>query len=373
MPDLTCPLWARVVTGVALLMAERVGMHGLYEVRSNNMNSRTDRPTGVRRLARQRVRARAVRRPILPYAAMAIALATVLVLSLALAARAAPPDVFPATIPLPVGYQPEGVATGRGLVLYAGSLVDGAIYRADLRTGAGGLLYAGEPGRVSVGLSYDPRTDQLYVAGGPTGEAYVHDGTTGEPIASYPLTAPGTFVNDVVVARAAAYFTDSFRPYFYRLPLAPDGSLPDPPAVQEVMLGGEWVQGTGFGANGVDATPDGAWLVIVNSTAGTVYRVDPETGDANEIALDGGDVLNGDGILLQGTTLYVVQNQLNQVAVIELAPDLSSGTIVRYITDPAFDVPTTLAGFGNALYAVNARFGEPNPDMLEYDVVRVLR
>jgi hypothetical protein len=76
---------------------------------------------------------------------------------------------------------------------------------------------------------------------------------------------------------------------------------------------------------------------------------------------------------LQGTTLYVVQNRLNQIAVIELAPALSSGTIVGHITNPDFDVPTTLARFGNALYTVNARFGEPSPEALEYDVVRVLR
>ena len=44
------------------------------------------------------------------------------------------------------------------------------------------------------------------------------------------------------------------------------------------------------------------------------YRgVDPVTGIATRITLVGGSVLNGDGILLHGKTLYVVQNQLNQI------------------------------------------------------------
>ena len=86
-------------------------------------------------LAEPRTRVRAAKRPKLAYGAIVIALAAALVPSVALAVRAAPPDVFPSLISLPTGFQPEGVATGRGTALYAGSLVDGAIYRADFRSG----------------------------------------------------------------------------------------------------------------------------------------------------------------------------------------------------------------------------------------------
>jgi hypothetical protein len=54
-------------------------------------------------------------------------------------------------------------------------------------------------------------------------------------------------------------------------------------------------------------------------------------------------VTTGDGILLQGRTLYVVRNRMNRIAVIELTPDLASGTVVGVITNPPFDVPTTIA------------------------------
>jgi hypothetical protein len=83
-------------------------------------------------------------------------------------------------------------------------------------------------------------------------------------------------------------------------------------------------------------------------------------------------VTAGDGILLDGKTLYVVRNRLNQIAVIHLEHDLASGQLVRSISDPAFRVPTTIAEFGKSLYAVNARFDVPNPGPdTDYDVVRV--
>ena len=77
----------------------------------------------------------------------------------------------------------------------------------------------------------------------------------------------------------------------------------------------------------------------------------------NEIDLGGQTVQNGDGILLLGRTLYVVQNSDNQIAVIALGKGLAAGTVARTITSPGFDVPTTIDRLGTRLYAVNARFG----------------
>jgi len=92
---------------------------------------------------------------------------------------------------------------------------------------------------------------------------------------------------------------------------------------------------------------------------------------ATQINLGGASVSAGDGLLLRGRTLYVVRNQLNQIAIIDLAPDLSSGEVVGTITNPNFDVPTTIAAFGNALYAVNARFNTPPTPSTTYSIVRV--
>lgn len=245
-------------------------------------------------------------------------------------AAAGPAKPFPASIPLPNGFRPEGIASGNGANFYVGSLANGVIFHGDLRTGEGEALVPGQQGLVSVRLWVDQRTNYLYVVGGPTGLARVYEAGSGAEVANFSLTSPGTFINDVMVTGTAAYFTDSFRPFMYRVPLTEEGFLPDPPMVEEIPLGGdfEFIAG-GFNANGIDAAPDGAWLVIVNSAVRDVYRVNPATGEATRIDLGGGSVPNGDGILLDGgKTLYVVQNANNQIAQIKLAPDLTSGEIV---------------------------------------------
>ena len=57
------------------------------------------------------------------------------------------------------------------------------------------------------------------------GERLAPDGAN---VASVELTSESTtFINDEVVTRQAVYFTDSFRPVYYRLPLMPNGTLPD--------------------------------------------------------------------------------------------------------------------------------------------------
>jgi hypothetical protein len=84
-------------------------------------------------------------------------------------------------------------------------------------------------------------------------------------------------------------------------------------------------------------------------------------------------VVNGDGIFLSGRTLFVVQNQNNQVASVRLDNDARHGTVLSRVTDPRFDVPTAVAPFGNRLYLVNARFDvAPTPDTT-YTVVAIAR
>jgi sugar lactone lactonase YvrE len=279
---------------------------------------------------------------------------------------------FPDVIPLPNGFQPEGIAAGTGTTFYVGSIPTGAIYEGDFLTGQGSILVPAQEGRNAIGLKFDQRTGLLFVAGGPSGYAYIYDTATGESVAAVQLSTDPSFINDVVITRDAVYFTNSFQPEIYRIPLESGGELPSSPQVQTIPLTGDYVFTPGaFNANGIAATPDGKTLIIVNSSEGALYRVDPLTGVATRIDLGGGNVQFGDGILLQGKTLYVVQNQLNQVAVVRLNSDLSAGTVESTLTNQSLRVPTTIARFGDALYAVNARFGTPPTSDTEYEVVRV--
>jgi sugar lactone lactonase YvrE len=277
---------------------------------------------------------------------------------------------FPEEIPLPTGFQPEGIDI-RGKTFYVGSIPTGAVYRGDLRTGTGSVLVPPQTGRAAIGLDVDAR-GRIFVAGGPTGQAYVYDSRTGASLASYQLAAGApTFVNDVIVTKDAAWFTESQQAVLYRVPIGPNGRLATQAEVETVPLTGDFQLAPGFNVNGIDATPSGKTLVVVQSNLGRLYTVDPNTGEADLVELSGGDVTFGDGILLDGRTLYVVQNQLNQVAVVRLDRGLASGTIVRLLTDPALDVPTTIAEFGRLLYAVNARFGTPDPGTAAYSVIRL--
>ncbi len=273
---------------------------------------------------------------------------------------------FPDTLQLPDGWQPEGIATGTGTTIYAGSLADGSIWKGDLRTGEGNVLVDGDD-RVAVGMKVD--RGLLFVSGGPTGSAYVYDARTGEEIDAFDLVDGPAFINDVTVTRDAAYFTNSQAAELYRVTLGP-GGVPTGD-VETLPLTGEWQQVTGFNANGIAATPDAGTLLVINSSTGTLYNVDPATGEA--VAVDTGGTLltQGDGILLRGKTLYVVRNQANEVVELRMSPDFLSATFVDAVSDPDFDVPTTIARQGSRLYAVNARFGTPPTPETEYDIVLV--
>jgi sugar lactone lactonase YvrE len=276
---------------------------------------------------------------------------------LASAALAAAP--FPETFPVPPGSQPEGIAAGKGTTVYVGSRANGSVYRADARTGRGAVLVPGQTGRRAFGLKL--ADGKLYVAGGPTGFGYVYDARTGANVAAHDFD--GAFVNDVTVTRRAAYFTDSQKPLLYVVPR--DGREPF-----SLQLTGdfEFVPDE-FNANGIAATPDGEKLILVQSFTGKLFTVDPDTG-ATEL-IDAPLLPNGDGILLVGPVLFVVQNQLNQIAAILLDRRLERGVRVATLTDPDFDVPTTVARLGLRLYAINARFNTPPTPETTYDVVKV--
>ena len=272
-------------------------------------------------------------------------------------------------IPLPDGFQPEGIAIGPGGTAYLGSLADGDIYTVDVRTGEGEIISQG-PGTPSVGLKID-QFGRLFVAGGTSGTARVIDSATGTLLADFELAPTPAFINDVILTHDGAWFTNSFAPELYFLPLEPSGGLPDEPVI--LPLTGEWVQQPGFNANGIAETPDHKALLVIQSATATLFRVDRETGEATKVDLGDASLPAGDGLLVVGRTLYVVQNQLNQVAVIRLDASGTTGVLVETLTDPAFRVPTTVARYGSGLFLPNARFGVPPTPDTEYEVVRIDR
>ncbi|GAA1557881.1 hypothetical protein GCM10009789_09140 [Kribbella sancticallisti] len=292
-------------------------------------------------------------------------------------AAAAP---FPASVPLPPEFSPEGIAIGKGNTFYVGSLADGDIYRGNLRTGKGAVFVDAPPGRIATGLKVEPKRPRLWVAGGPTGHAYVYSTRSGSPIADLVLRSGSpSFINDVVVTKGGAYFTDSLNPVLYHVPISPSGRIGVP---RTIALSGPAATISGdFNLNGITAPRNGKVLIVAHSGLGAVMTVDPRTGASQTIAITGGAITPGtpDGILLDGKTLWVVENFAERLVKIRLSSDLTSGRITAAITSELFRIPTTVAERGNRLAIVNARFdlglppplGTGIPPGTDYDVVQL--
>jgi sugar lactone lactonase YvrE len=272
---------------------------------------------------------------------------------------------FPTIIPLPDNWLPEGIAIGAAPLAYFGSRATGSIYRANLATGEGMIIHEG-PGAAfpAVGLKVDHRA-RLFVSGGSAGDGRVIHAVNGELLARYQFTTARSFINDVVLTPWGPFFTNSLEAALYHLPLDTNGQLPAPAAFVRVPLSGEWEQrGTATNANGIARTPDGTALLVVNSATQLLYRVDPSTGFAVTVDIGGYLLENGDGLLLDGNILYVVQNRLQILAAIRLNLEGTSGTLAARVElrDP-FNVPTTVAKYSNGaagdrLYLPNAKFGQ---------------
>jgi sugar lactone lactonase YvrE len=295
-----------------------------------------------------------------------------ILLTLVLMALAAPVALaqatYPETIALPNGFAPEGIEI-KGDTVYVGSVGTGAIWAGDLRTGHGGVIVTGAPGtRSATGIEYDHGL--LWVSGARFGNALVYDAKTGVLVQEIQLATgtAATFINDAVATQRGVYFTDSQRPVLYKV----ERTGHHVGQVTTIPLGGDYQHVAGqFNLNGIVATPNGKTLIAVQTVAKKLFTIDPETGVAKTIDIGSYDLTNGDGLLLDGRTLYVVQNRDNKVAVFELSHDLTKATFLRTITDPDLDVPTTIDQSGHRLYVVNARFGTTTPTDQAYQIVKL--
>jgi hypothetical protein len=276
----------------------------------------------------------------------------------------------PERIALPDGYRPEGIAAGKGRTVYVGSIPTGRVLEIDTKTGTSQEAVPARDEHAAIGLKYDRRADRLFVSGGPTGKAFVYDAESGDELAAFQLTAAGqdTFINDVVLTRRTAYFTDSRQPVIYAVSRDLSGVTP-------IALAGFPMTPNVNNLNGIEAVRKGRLLLAVQSSEGVLWRIDPATGSHSPVDLGGEELTNGDGLLLiRKRTLLVVQNRSNQIAVVRLAKDFRSGSVVGTITHDDFDVPTTVARKRGNLFLPNARFGTTapeSPDAAEYWITRV--
>jgi sugar lactone lactonase YvrE len=281
-------------------------------------------------------------------------------------AQAAHPDL---QIVLPGATSAEGIAKGAGSTFYAGDLFSGDIFRGDIRSRTVEKFIDNPPGRNALGLRVDVKDSLLFVAGGFDGRGYVYDTNTGATLATYQFSSAPSVINDVALTRAGAWFTNSSQAELYFVPIVKGR----PGKFTTLGLHGPAAEvRKGFNNNGIQATADGSTLIVAHSNQGALNTVDPATGESRAIA--GVEVPNVDGILLHGRTLYAVQNFSNQISEVRLRDHFRSGSVTKVVRSSLFDVPTTVARFGDRLATVNAKFdtGFP-PTATTFEVVVVDR
>ncbi len=270
-------------------------------------------------------------------------------------------------IVLPGATSAEGIASGAGSTFYAGDLFAGDIFRGNIKTGAVEKFIDNPPGRSALGLRVDVADKLLFVAGGFDGRGYVYHLKTGATLATYQFSTDPSVINDVAVTRTGAWFTNSSQAELYFVPIVKHRPGP----FRTLALSGPAAEVTpGFNNNGIQATADGSRLVVAHSDNAALNVVNARTGASRTI--EGLSLPNVDGILMEGRTIYAVQNFSNQIAEIRLSGHLTSGSVSKVITSSLFQIPTTVARFGDKLAAVNAKFDTgvpPTADSFEVTVV----
>jgi len=282
----------------------------------------------------------------------------------------------PETVALPDGFRPEGIASGPGTTYYAGSMANGRIVTGDLLGGPQSVLLPPADGRAIRGLYYDDRSNLLWFVGNVSTVQWVWaiNATTGALV--FGQFAPGGgFHNDLVVTDSYVYVTDSRVDRLVRVPLNPATGQPSG-NISFLALGGAWpVSPAGTtNANGIRELPDGS-LVLNNSRVGGLWQVDAATGVARAIPVNGGPgLIGGDGLEIDGTTLYDVRGSDQSSVAVLLLSRSGGGWTAKWAgarSDETLDVPSTTTLAGGWLWVINARFGNPSPLTIPYWITRI--
>jgi DNA-binding beta-propeller fold protein YncE len=255
--------------------------------------------------------------------------------------------------PTPAG-NPEGIAyQSSRRAFFVSITADGAIYRGTLGSDTVAPFIPGAAGKSGVGIKV--RGNRLYVAGGMTGTITVYDLSTRQAIATFQ-TGAGGFLNDLVVTRDGdVWVTDSFRPTLWHVTgeQVRAGSGTPQPIDLSTAFGttpGE------FHANGIVAL-NSHRFVVVDTTTGTLQRIDVSHGAATIRAITGVTLPGGDGMILDRGRLVVVQGgPPAQLSFVKLTRSGSQGSLLETRTSTNLAGPSTVARARKLYLVVNADF-----------------
>src|SRR5215208_329241 len=310
--------------------------------------------------------------------AIGVALVAALIVLMAFSASRGSADPRPDHYSLPTEARyPEGIAAeNKSGTFYVSSALDGSIYRGNVSNEQAELFLPGgeeeEDGRThATGLKLDD--GRLYVAGAQTAKVFVYDTSSGDLVRSFDAQGAG-FLNDVTVSPHSgdAYITDSFVPVLWRVPAEEVTGSPQTGELEPGLdLTGTPIAYTaGFNLNGIVATPNGRYLLTVQSNSGNLYRIDTQTKQVTQADLGGATLTNGDGLVLKGHTLYVIRNQ-GIITEVSLDGRFTSGRTKGDTSAASLDFPTTGALVRGRLLVVNSQFDEGFLDPSSPDVPEI--
>lgn len=266
-------------------------------------------------------------------------------------------------LPLPeAAAYPEGVAVDPATgAIYTNSANTGVVFKVDPDTGAvtriGDPLDLSDsrpakPVSVALGLKADGQ-GRLWIAGARSGSMHVVDIATGARLARFTTPEGPWLINDVALTADAAYFTDTLRPVLWRV--ARD-SVAD--AALEPWLSFEGTvlkYGEEPNLNGIVATPDGRYLIVVLMKVGRLFRIDTRTREVTAIVTGDSALDGGDGLALIGQRLFLVRQSAGEVVALDLSPDLSTATEAKRIKPAELAWPATVAVRGDRLIVANSQ------------------
>lgn len=250
---------------------------------------------------------------------------------------------------------PEGIAYDAASdTFFVGSASTGAIFQGDPVSGEITTFVTGggrEP-FTTLGLKADDQ-NRLWIAGGTSGQVLIYDLQTAEQTSTISTSGEGSpLLNDLVVTPSGdVYVTDSFRHVIYKIPAGTET------AESWLDLTGTVVEyEDGVNINGIVVTPDESYLLVVQMNTGRLYRVDVANKEVSEVDLGGETLAGGDGLVLDGQTLYAVLQTSNEVVSVDLSEDFSSGTLTSRVQDESLAYPATATKVKDRLLVVNAQF-----------------
>ncbi len=255
---------------------------------------------------------------------------------------------------------PEGLAYSFNTnSLYTGSMMHGTLYRAGIKEKGFKAMPVKENPPSALGIK--AFTDRLYVANGTNGTVGVFSSTYRQKL--YEFTVPKNlgekeiFINDVAVWDTnKGYVTDSFRPMIYEFDQAKGNTLHEWLNLDDTVIKYQ----SGYNLNGIVLTKNKAFLIVIQTNTGELFRIDTKTKKVAKIKVSGAPLRNGDGIAIDGDTLYVAINVAGKLAKVELNSDFTNGT--SSIIKEGLAFPTAVAIGKDAIYVLNSQLDKAGQD-----------